>query len=175
MFMEKDITGYEGIYTISDKAIVKNVKTGKIIKHQKDKDGYPIVDLYKDGKRKSCRVHRLVADKFVENPNNDPIVLHLDNDKSNMDPSNLIWGTTKENHDQAVHDGLIGKPGVKKEYLITDSNGNNITPFVFYGQKTIADIIGHGSDNTIRRLINTHREIKHGLYKGFYVIREENR
>jgi hypothetical protein len=52
-----------------------------------------------------CRVNRLVALTYIPNPNNLPIVLHLDNDPFNNHVSNLKWGTQKDNIRQAHAEG----------------------------------------------------------------------
>lgn len=59
-----------------------------------------------NGSSKKYRVHRLVAKYFLNNPNNLPIVMHLDNNKQNNHYSNLKWGTIQENTQQAYNDGL---------------------------------------------------------------------
>lgn len=63
------------------------------------------------GSRKYLRVHRLVAEAFIPNPEGYDIVMHLDNDKSNNSASNLKWGTVSENTQQAYDDGLIKDRG----------------------------------------------------------------
>lgn len=87
-----DINGFEGLYQISDDSSVINIITGKTVKPWINNKGYKCVDLSKGGKRKHMLLHRLMATTFVPNPNNYPIVLHLDNNKLNLDPVNLSWG-----------------------------------------------------------------------------------
>lgn len=60
---------------------------------------------YPDG-QKQRRVHTLVAEAYLPNPNNYPIVMHLDNNKTNCDINNLKWGTISENTKQAFNDKL---------------------------------------------------------------------
>jgi hypothetical protein len=55
-------------------------------------------------------VHRLVAQAFLPNPNNLPVVMHKDNNKYNNHVSNLKWGTYSENTLQACRDGLVNPP-----------------------------------------------------------------
>lgn len=59
-----------------------------------------------DGKMIQRRVHRLVAEAYLPNPNNLPVVCHIDNDKANPDLSNLKWGTVSSNTKEAFDDGL---------------------------------------------------------------------
>lgn len=60
---------------------------------------------YNEGQRQR-RVHILVAEAFIPNPNNYPIVMHKDNDKTNCNIDNLKWGTIQENTQQAFDDNL---------------------------------------------------------------------
>lgn len=60
---------------------------------------------YPEGQRQR-RVHILVAEAYLPNPNNYPVVMHKDNNKSNPDVNNLQWGTVSENTQQAFDDGL---------------------------------------------------------------------
>ena len=61
---------------------------------------------YPDGQR-SRRVHVLVAEAWLPKPNEDMVVMHLDNDKTNNNVSNLKWGTIAENTRSAFQDGLV--------------------------------------------------------------------
>lgn len=70
-------------------------------------NGYVYVNLHSsDGKMIQRRVHRLVAIAYLPNPNNLPVVMHIDNDKSNPILKNLKWGTHQENTQDAFDDGL---------------------------------------------------------------------
>lgn len=102
----KDICGYEGYYQVSNLGRVRSVdrkdRTGRslqsIIRSQSyDKYGYAILGLYKNGKMKTKKVHRLVAKAFVDNPNGFPEVNHKDENKKNNNANNLEWCTTKYN------------------------------------------------------------------------------
>ena len=69
---------------------------GGYVKNCPDKDGYLKVGLYKNGKRKTFGIHRIIAEIFVENPENKPEVDHIDRDTSNNRPDNLRWATARE-------------------------------------------------------------------------------
>lgn len=104
--MWKTIKGYENLYEISDKGEVRSfdrtlpcghnsthMLKGKILTPCNNGKGYLHIYLIKDGKSKKFYVHRLVADAFLENPNNYPCVNHKDENRSNNDVSNLEWCT----------------------------------------------------------------------------------
>lgn len=95
----KDIKGYEGMYQVSDCGRVKGLRFGKerLLVGIKNKDGYLQVNLYKDGKQKTCSVHRLVARAFLPNPNGLPCVNHRDECKTSNVVTNLEWCSHKYN------------------------------------------------------------------------------
>lgn len=92
----KDIEEYEGIYQVSNLGNVRNNKS-KIIKSRVTKSGYVIIDLNKEGKKKTKYIHRLVAEAFIPNPDNKPCVDHLDTNKQNNEVDNLRWVNHSEN------------------------------------------------------------------------------
>lgn len=105
MVTQKDIKGYEGLYTISDNGKVFSINSNKFIKQHSDKRGYMNVTLsYK--LRKTIRVHRLVAEAFIPNTFNKDTVNHIDGDKTNNSVHNLEWNTQKENAVHAFDTGL---------------------------------------------------------------------
>lgn len=92
-------------YIVSDTGRIRRVGSDK--DHSvRDKNGYLTVDLYKDGKRSTRRVHRLVAEEFIPNPDGKPEVNHKDGNKHNNISSNLEWNTKKENMEHAKSLGL---------------------------------------------------------------------
>ena len=85
--------------------------TGKIRRngHEKavtDYNGYYHVDLYRNGKRITKRINRLVAETFIPNPLNLPEVNHKDGNKHNNSVNNLEWVTKSENMKHAFRSGL---------------------------------------------------------------------
>lgn len=97
----KDIKGYEGKYQVSNYGNVKSLinryeSKGVFIMNQYESNkGYKYLDLSQP--RKRVLVHRLVAEAFVENLENLPIVNHLDNNPLNNHYSNLEWCTQSHN------------------------------------------------------------------------------
>lgn len=85
----KDIKGYEGEYQISSCGRVRSLKTNRVLKlYEGD---YSRVCLCKNGVKKTWKVHRLVADAFIPNPDNLPEINHKDENKYNNCVENLEW------------------------------------------------------------------------------------
>lgn len=116
----KPVRGYEDRYVVYENGTIVSIKrtifchgnyieTGKPkkLKPSTDKKGYLIVNLYDgNGNCKSKKVHRLVAEAFIPNPDGKRCVCHKDNNPANCMVDNLYWGTDQENQDQAWKDGL---------------------------------------------------------------------
>ena len=75
----------------------KHTNKEKLLSLSSDKDGYLKVHLVKNKSRKTYRVHRLVAEAFIPNPDNKPQVNHIDENPSNNEADNLEWMTAQEN------------------------------------------------------------------------------
>lgn len=95
--MIKDIKEFEGLYQITDDGRVYSIRKDKYLKPRKDKDGYLLVNLYKDKKQYTRKVHRLVAEAFIDNPEGKSDVNHIDCQRDNNSVSNLEWVTHREN------------------------------------------------------------------------------
>ena len=94
----KDVKGYEGLYAVTSCGKVWSYKKKKFLNPRANHKGYLYVTLYKDGKMKKYKVHRLVAEAYIPNPNNLPQVDHIDNDKTHNYLQNLQWITNRDNN-----------------------------------------------------------------------------
>lgn len=116
----KDIKGYEGMYQVSNLGRVKSLERyrknnggsetlmpEKILKQGKLKRGYCRVELCKDAIRKPYLVHRLVAETFIDNPNNLPEINHKDECKENNIVDNLEWCDSKYNNNYGTHNQKV--------------------------------------------------------------------
>jgi hypothetical protein len=90
------VSGYAN-YQVSNIGRVRNVKTERILKPNIRKDGYYIIGLYKDGSRTFVFIHRLVAQEFIENPDNKKCVDHINHDVSDNTILSLRWVSMSEN------------------------------------------------------------------------------
>lgn len=98
-----EIYGFEGYFITSDGRVWSAPKfgsgghSGLFLKPSKDGSGYLKVGLHRDGKTFSKKIHRLVAEHFLENPLNLPEVNHIIPDLTNNSVENLEWCTTAQN------------------------------------------------------------------------------
>lgn len=136
----KPVKGYEGLYEVSTDGRIRSLDRYVNYKGRKDKfrlvagqmkkgtlnnHGYLKVTLFKDGKGKTREIQRIVAETFIENPQNKKTVNHIDGVKTNNHLSNLEWATQSE---QIVHSvNVLGK-GIKavNQY---DLSGNYIATY----------------------------------------------
>ena len=98
----RDVVGYEGCYMVSSMGRVyscpNHIHNGMILKADKYQNGYYRVALSRHGKKKYIMIHRLVAQAFIPNPNNYPVVNHKDENKANNFVGNLEWCSIKYNN-----------------------------------------------------------------------------
>jgi hypothetical protein len=85
---------------IGCRKVISDIKKSRI-----DNRGYPIVYLYANGKGMLKGVHRLIAEAFIPNPENKPMVLHKDDIKTNYNIDNLYWGDRSENSKDSYRNG----------------------------------------------------------------------
>ncbi len=85
-------------YSISNMCNIRNNETGYILKQHINMDGYKYVHLSCHGKDKKHRVHRLMAEAFINNPDNKSMVDHKDRIRLNNNIYNLRWATASENN-----------------------------------------------------------------------------
>lgn len=113
----RPIQEYEGLYEVSDWGRVKSAK--KILKPHQNKKGYFLVGLYKNAKMTMKRIHRLVAENFIPNPQNLPQVNHKDEDKANNCVENLEWCSNEYNSNYGtrlyrIHKSNLNNPKLSK-------------------------------------------------------------
>lgn len=96
----KDVVGYEGLYQVSNFGRVITLYEKPYIKILSDSinsGGYCQITLHKNNNKITNRIHRLVAEAFIPNPNNLPHVNHKDEIKTNNFVNNLEWCTHEYN------------------------------------------------------------------------------
>ena len=148
----KPIKGFEGLYEISNTGLVKSLRREvpnnggisivkeKILKPQKEKNGYLRIGLNKRNKKYMFLIHRLVAESFIPNVNNYAEINHKDGNKSNNNVDNLEWCSRSYNIKHSYINKLrntdINRKNAKKmieknkrKVVQKDLNGNMINIF----------------------------------------------
>jgi hypothetical protein len=141
----KDIKGYEGLYQVSNEGRVKALNrvvksrwgTPKPLKEKEIREivdalGYSRLSLSKDGKVKTHKIHRLVAETFLIGEGH---INHIDGNKQNNHVSNLEFCTIKQNHNHAFESGL--RPNKYYIPIVCNETGE-----MFESQADLARLLG---------------------------------
>ena len=117
----KTIDGTDNKYAVSNLGNVKRLEhytivgpnkihyEERILKQYTSKDGYRVVHISINGKRYVKKVHRLVAQYFLDNPNDHPQVNHIDENRQNNSVENLEWCTAKQNSNHGSRNEKLRK------------------------------------------------------------------
>ena len=125
----RSIECYEGLYEVSNTGRVRSVDRyvkysngqihlhkGKVLSPVKSNLGYLLVSLCCNGKYKSISVHRLVAQAFIENPDNLPEINHKDEDKTNNSVDNLEFCDRSYNNNYGSRKDKVRDTKIKNGY-----------------------------------------------------------
>jgi transposase len=186
----KPIKGYEGLYEVSNLGRVKSfvgynghqyIEREKILKTtiRHYEHGYCncVVNLTKNKKKKTFRVHRLVAEAFIPNIQNKPCINHLDGNPLNNGVDNLEWCTQRENIIHAVETGLRKKFYISKEtlfklYVVEKKTIKEIADIYGVSRFVIQDKL---KKYGIKRRTQSEIKIKYNLTEIFLVNELENK
>ena len=166
--MMKRIPGYEE-YRINENGVIITPK-GHVIRPASTDKGYLRVALENRDEngnsisRDNLFVHRLVAKTFIPNPDNLPVVMHLDNDPLHCHVSNLKWGTQKENREQADRDGLTHINYSRSNYIYDVYNDDESEVIKCNGCEGVADLLGYTNPKSVRP-----GKVLSGKYKGYNI------
>lgn len=128
----KDIEGYEGYYQISNLGKIKSLerwvnnrfgtlskRKERILKSKRNKSSrYAYIMLCINNNIKTCTLHRLLAQHFIPNPHNYPIINHKDHNSFNNSLDNLEWTTQSQNVRHAYEAGRCEKLKKKNSELL---------------------------------------------------------
>ena len=155
----KPVKNYENYYSVSNLGKVKSNDRqrlgiggsirqckGRFLKATPNKSGHLQVNLYdEDGRSKHMLVHRLVAEAFIDNPENLPCINHKDEDKTNNCVNNLEWCTVAYNNSYSnLEENLYRKTGNYPIAVVQfDLNNNKIAEFKSFMEAERATNIDH--------------------------------
>ena len=157
--MKKLIPNYEN-YWIFDNGDVYNENTKQVLKGSIGEHGYRYYRLSKDNKKKMFYGHRLVAEAFLDNPNDLPVVNHKDGNKLNNNVDNLEWVSYSDNT-KAWHEGRASKKNQKLEYYTGDLENEIWKPYQNYLVSNYGRV-RHATKNNL---------LKPSLTCGYYKVR----
>ena len=148
-------------YYISSEGYILSLRTLKTMKTAVTEKGYSRVGLYVGRKQKHLYVHRLVALKYLPNPENKPQVNHKNGDKADNRVENLEWATFSENSQHAMDMGLSEKGEHHYKSSLKTSDVREIKKLLILGwrNKTIAEVFK--VKVSVISLIKTNRNWKH--------------
>lgn len=130
-----DVKGFEGRYAISADGKVWSYLTHKFLKPFDNGHGYLLVCLCDSlGVKHMKRIHRLVAEAFIPNPEGKPDIDHINGDRGDNKSENLRWVTAAENNSRDSERKHVSRP--RREVRCVE------TGEVFKNQKEAADAIG---------------------------------
>ena len=140
----RDIAGYEGYYKISSCGRVMSVERiiqdrfgmkspyripQKILKPKRSQTGYLFVHLARDGRAKPHRIHRLVAEAFIPNPDGLPTINHKDENKENNHVENLEWCSIAYNNSYGTRLQRTATQPHNHAVVMLDMNGKQLRRF----------------------------------------------
>jgi hypothetical protein len=177
----KDVKGFDEYYKISDQGdiirkerIIERKSHGTFVVPEKkispvyDKDGYLKTAFRVDGKRYYRRVHRLVAETFLNNPNNYPVVNHKNGIKDDNRVENLEWCTVAENTQHAFDVlGRIGQNGGTNKRVAKINKETGELLEVFESIKEAADSV-NTKTTCIWRAMQRDDYTSHGFKWEYY-------
>ena len=136
----RNAQGYDGRYQVSNEGAVRNA-AHRPLKMFANRHGYLQVWLSLNGKAKCHRVHRLVAEAFIPNPDNKPLVNHINGDTADNRVENLEWCSASENqmHSAYILQKESGKP--KRPVLCKD------TGHIYRSESEAARAVGGSKQN----------------------------
>jgi len=139
----------ELLYSISNFGRAKRTKSGqhthdgKLLKPALDKDGYQVINLIEDGRRRTLKIHRIVLGSFIGQCPEGMQVNHKDGDKTNNCLENLEYVTPSENMRHALKTGLRVPPRGEDQWRskLTEEDVRKIRLLLTEGvtQRLIAD------------------------------------
>ncbi|MED5492674.1 MAG: NUMOD4 domain-containing protein [Pseudomonadota bacterium] len=169
----KPISGYEGLYEVSNLGRVKSLGRMRVTKGggkswlperikaaSSQREGYVSAHLYKNSKMSKRYIHRLVAEAFLANPNSLPQVNHLDGDKANNAATNLEWCSASDNCRHAVDFEIYQTARGEQSAMakLTEESVIEIRQMAASGwlHREIAEIFGVGR-KAVTKIVNRQR------------------
>lgn len=153
-------------YEASTLGKVRNKKTLKILTFHIN-GGYLISHLYQEQKRYPVKLHRVIAETFLDNPENKEFVNHKNSVRTDNRLENLEWNTVQENNDHKVQNN----PNNKKKYLRPVWQCDKVTRQRIKLFDSVAEAAQSINENNLQSISSNIRKVLHGAYNqtnGYY-------
>lgn len=159
----KPIINYES-YLIYENGDVENLNTNKMLKGSISENGYRYYRLSLNNEKKMFYAHRLVAEHFLENPNNLPVINHKDGNKLNNEVSNLEWASYSTNAQHAHAIGLVKQSNQTPALYTEDLEGEEWKQYLDFSNYLISN------KGRVRNVV-TNRLLRPSLTSGYLKVR----
>lgn len=171
--LQKPIKGWEDLYEITNDGRIWSIRSHKYLVPKKDKDGYQMITL-SNLKQRTYRIHRLVAETFIDNINDCKEVNHKDFNRTNNWFCNLEWVSQEQNDTWNKLHGHHSRYGIQKAYTFTNVYNNN--SFTVLGFRNVLQQLGGSKRNfmnMVHKYANTGMYILNGRFKGLRIDSED--
>lgn len=158
------VVGFEEYYLISNTGKIFSIRSQRELIVKPKHTGYMDIELNINGKVYYKRIHRLVAEAFIPNPENKPYINHKDGNKLNNNVTNLEWCTNSENMIHAFQMGLE-LPQYQTYYLYNQFISQEVV-----GLDNLSKITGYNK-SWLLQLVKNKRVLEDRNFKGFHVSR----
>lgn len=152
-----NVRGYVGYYFVSNLGRIRSNSNRARVLKPAISSGYHVVTLYKNGIRENLKVHRIVAESLIPNPENKPCVNHIDGDKLNNSQTNLEWVTYSENTFHAIDNDLLKLRG-DKNHKAKFSNAKIAQIRAYYNEK-------HPTFQELANMLGVRKSTAHKIIK----------
>lgn len=152
----KDVVGFEGYYKVSKDGVIFSTRSNRRLKHSQKKNGYCYIEFNVDGNVFYQRLHRVVAEAYIANPEHKPFVNHKNGIKNDNRVCNLEWVDGRENNLHALDIGLVDK--YYHIYEVTRPDGET---YICKGHEDVMKLV-KVSKNTITNCVKAGRKTKSG-------------
>ena len=153
----RDVKGYEGLYAVTSYGRVWSYRSNKFLKPALSANGYCVVCFFVNHQNKTMYVHRLVAQAFLANPDNLPMINHKDECRTNNYIFNLEWCDAKYNNSYGTCRERAGKNIAKPVYCVE-------LDAIFDSQKTAAEVVGLANSTGISMCCKGRRQTAAGYH-----------
>ena len=166
----KDVKNYEGLYQVSNLGNIRSIRFNriKIMRQNINSRGYCSLEFCVNNERKTLMVHNIVANTFIPNPLNKPVVNHINGIKTDNKIENLEWNTYSENVKHAYRTGLAPRHSTYQNQPNQKKIKDIIENKEYFSIREAARQTGH-KRSSIQRSLKFNIPIYNNTYHFIYI------